>query len=118
MPGIDQVDEDEPRLAVLPGLLGNGLEDPGSGEPPRLLAGAGVDQGIFFPSAQGRHEALGHRHGDVEVDQFPFAILGGDEGEDIRVIDTQDSHVRPAPGPPLLDRLGVGIEDAHEGDGT
>jgi hypothetical protein len=60
----------------------------------------------------GLHELVGHADRDVEVGQVA-AVLGVDEGLDVRMVAAQHAHLRAAPGTGRLDGLARPVEHAH-----
>src|SRR5208337_4338358 len=113
VPSVDLIKEQDARLAVLPDPINHPGPDmanrdrfPGvrMGDPDglKLLAGDEV------------HELVIDHNGNVEVGELAFLGLCIDEGEDVRVPDIEDPHVRPATAASLLDHLGCGVEDPHE----
>ncbi len=75
---------------------------------------AGIDQGIIPVFRQGSHKIVGDRHRKVEVLQHIKVGLDLDEIHDVGMIDSQNRHVGPAPGPALLDGLGGAIKHRHK----
>ena len=93
-------------LAVDGALSGAGFE--------QRARGLGVvDQFELGVGLDGLHERVGHADRDVEVGQA-VAVLAVHELEHVRVVAAQDAHLRAAPRAGRLDRLAVGVEDAHE----
>src|SRR5579875_1391969 len=114
--GVDAVDEDDTRVAVLPGVLHQHLEDGARVARPDDLARVRIDQLVLLAALNGAHERRGDRHRDVEVGARRHVGLAGDELLDVWVVDGEDAHIGAAPCAALLDRLGRGIEDFHERD--
>jgi len=57
----------------------------------------------------------------MPTDRLKFVHLGRrlfqcDEVENVRVVDTEDAHIRAAPGPALFDDVCREVEEAHEGN--
>jgi len=113
---IDAVDEDDAGVAVLPGQRDHAVENLAGLQGAHHVAGARVDQRVVLVGVDGAHEGVGDGHRDVEVVEAVVVLLGPDEVEDVRVIDAHDAHVGAAPRAALLDGLGGGIEDVHEGE--
>ena len=116
--GVEAVQEDDPRLAGLPGALYDQVEDLAGGEPLHHLPGTGVDEVVLGLGFECPHEVLGEPDGNIEVGEDRGIALGSDELEDVRVIDPQDGHVGAAAGAALLDGLGGGVENSHERNGA
>src|SRR5215210_318323 len=85
----------------------NGLHD---------LAIAGVLELEVGIRLHGLHELVGNGDGDVEVVDLVVVLLAGDELLDVGVVNPEDAHVRPAPGPALLDLVRRSVVDGHERD--
>ena len=91
-----------------------------------LVGAAGTHLGIGF-GAVGQfdfaiavdrfHEGIGDADRDVEVGQVAL-VLGVDEDFDIRMVATQDAHLRTAAGAGRFDGLAGTVEDAHVGNRT
>jgi hypothetical protein len=64
------------------------------------------------------HELGRHGDGDVEVRHLREVFLAGDEVEDVRVVHAENPHVRAAPRSALLHRIGGGVVELHERDGS
>src|SRR6476660_8925323 len=107
-------------MKTIPGAPGgsdDAIEDLFRQQPARDRAAVRVDQVVLAARRERVHEAVGHRHGDVEVGDAAVE-LAVDELEDVRVIDPEDPHVRPAARSALLHRLGRAVEDFQEGHGA
>ncbi len=115
---VDGIQEHDTRLAGLPGRFHQPIEDLAGLEASHLLLGMRIDQRIVAVPFERPHERIREADGEIEVDQLLRVLLGGDEVENVRVVDAQYSHVRAAAGAALLDDLGRHVEDAHEGDGA
>jgi hypothetical protein len=63
------------------------------------------------------HEGVGDAHGDVEVLQVA-AVLGVDEGLDVRVVAAQHAHLGAAAGAGGFHGLAGAVEHAHVGHGA
>ena len=115
---VDAVEKDDAGVPGLPGLGDQRLVDLGGVEPAGDLPVARVHQVVVLPGGGGLHEGVGHADRDVEVVEVPAGALAGDELHDVRVVHPQDGHVGAAAGAALLDLLGGGVEDLHEGYGA
>ena len=115
---VDAVDKDNAVFAVLVGHLDHELEDLFGLEPVDGLVRVGVDEVVFFVFRDLAHEIFGDGDGDVEIIDLLVVLLADDEIHDVRMVDAQDTHVGAAPGAALLDRLGGGVKDFHERNGT
>ena len=131
---VHSVDEEEPRLARLPGAADDQRVDVprrpfvvpvgqdvalGVAEflaERRLPACMGVDDVVLQVAAQGAEELVGHGDREVEVRELARLDLGVDEVQDVGVVDAEDAHVGAAPEAALVDRVGGGVEDPHEAD--
>ncbi len=113
---IEAVEEDDPRLAVGPRHLDDVLEDLAGRHLFDRLAAARIDDVVLIARLHRLHEGFGEADGDIEVGQHPLVPLDHDEVHDVGMVDPQDPHVGAAARPPLLDRLGGGVEDLHEGE--
>ncbi len=115
---VDPVDEDQARVADRPGRLDHHLKDRPGLARARGLPRPGIDEVVGAALPDGLHEGVGGRNGDVEVRNAPAVELHLDEFLDVGMVDPEDAHVGPAPGPALLDRFGRGVDDLEEGDGA
>lgn len=76
----------------------------------------GVDQGIGATVCKGLHERIGDADGEIEIRHLGRRLFDGYEVENVRVVDTEDAHIRAAPGPALFDDVRREVEQAHEGN--
>ena len=113
---VQPVEEDDARLAVLPGQVDDEVEDLAGVQPAHLGAVARVAQRVVAAGEHRRHELLGDPHRDVEVVEDVLVFLGPDELQDVGMVDAQDAHVGAPPGAALLDGLGGHVEHPHERD--
>ena len=114
---VDAVQEDDARIAGLPGFFDQQVKDVAGAQAVHHLAGVGRAQIVVLVLFHGLHEGFGQAHGKIEVVEFALFFLGSDKIENVRMVHAQDAHVGAAPGAPLLDLLRGGIENAQEGDG-
>ena len=77
-----------------------------------------IPERIFSVSLHRFHKLIGGGHGDIEIVEVAISLFTLDELENVRVIHPKDAHICSPASPPLFDRLGSCIEDAHEGDRT
>src|SRR5919112_3158851 len=115
---VDLVYEHDARLAVEMRTLDDLPEQvPGAnGLHYRSVAGIGkLEVGVRL---DGLHELVGYGHGDVEVVDLVVVLLAGDELLYVGVVHPEDAHVRPTPGPALLDLVRRSVVDGHERDRT
>ena len=113
----DRIEVEETRVARLPGCLHDRIEHGACRESPGRAPVTRMDQLVAAVRDHGLHEAIGHRHREVEVGEGSCDSLGADELEDVRVVDAQGAHVGAAPPAPQLDVLRRAVEHPHEGDG-
>ena len=113
---VEAVEEDDAGLAVLPRQLDDQVEHLAGVVPGHLDPVARVTHRVVASLAHRAHEVLGQPHRDVEVVEDVLLFLGGDELQDVGVVDPQDAHVGAPPRPALLDRLGGRVEHLHERD--
>src|SRR5690625_41057 len=115
---VRTVDEEDPWLTGTPGALDDHIEDLTCIFLADDLTGPGVEEIIGSALLDRSHELISDGDRDIEVGDLGDIGLAGDELTDIGVIDTEDPHIRAPTGPTLLDDLGRGIVEAHEGDWT
>ena len=115
---VEAVEEDDARLAVLQARSTICSKTLRAGRVRPSLLVAGVDELVVGILLDRLHEGFGEADGDVEVGEDGLIPLAHDEIHDIGMVDAQDPHVGAAPGAALLDRLGGGVEDLHEGEGA
>ena len=77
----------------------------------------GIDQGISATACECLHERISDANGQIEIRHLGWRLFECDEVEDIRVINTEDAHIRATSGPALLDDVRREVEQAHEGNG-
>ena len=78
----------------------------------------GIDQGISVPACEGLHEGIGDADRQIKIYHLGRCLFESDEVQDVGVVDTEDAHIRAAPGPALLDDVCREVEQAHEGNGS
>jgi hypothetical protein len=115
---VQPVQEDDARLAGLPGRGDNGIKDRPGAVLAHHPAGGGVHQVVGLVLAHRLHKRLGDAHGEVEVGDLAGIVLAGDELQNIGVVHPQNPHVGAPAGAALLHRLGGGVEHLHKGDGA
>ena len=113
---VQPVEEDDPRLAVLPRVVDDQIKDLARRKVPDRQFRLRVDQVVVGVLLHGVHERLRDPDADVEVRYFLIICLAVDEIDDIRVVDSEDAHVRTAPRSALLDGFRRRVEDLHETD--
>jgi hypothetical protein len=135
---VDLVDEDQPGLARLPGLLDDQVPElldrpvvAGRIEARGViggviallqqphLAGLRIHHAMRFLGrvVQPAHELVRHGDGQVVVGDLAQVFLEADEADHVRVIDPHHAHVRAAPEGALLDRVGHRGEHLQEREG-
>ena len=62
------------------------------------------------------HERIGDADGEIEIGHLGWCLFERDEVENVRVVDTEDAHICPAPRPALFDDVRREVEEAHEGN--
>src|SRR4030042_3205388 len=115
---IDPVDEDDSWISVPPGIIDHLLEDLARIEKMNRLSTPRIPEWIFSVSLHRFHKLIGGGHGDIELVEVAIFLFTLDELENVRVIHPKDAHICSPASPPLFDRFGSCIEDAHEGDRT
>ena len=70
---------------------------------------------IFFDSF---HELVSHRNGNVEVVPAALLVFGLDEGQDVRMVVIQHTHLGTATRTQGLDGRAGGVKDVHVAAGT
>ena len=111
---VETVEEDDPRLAVMPSAVHDLFKHLACAELSDRLLALGVDQLVVPVLFGGHHELLGDPDRDVEVGDVLIVLLAVDEIQDIGMVDPQDTHVGAPAGAALLDRLGGHVEHPHE----
>ncbi len=112
------VDVEAPRLARAPRAFDHAIPHHLRVELPRDALGDGINEVVRLTRAERRDEVRRDRDGDVEVHDLREVFLAGDELEDVRMIDAQNSHVRAAARAALLHRIRGRVVELHEGDRT
>src|SRR5918995_367352 len=115
---VDLVYKHDARLSVEPGPLDDLPEQVPGANSLHDLAVAGVLELEVGVTLDGLHELVGYGDGDIEVVDLVVVPLAVDELLDVWVVDPEDAHVRPAPGPALLDLVRRSVVYGHERDGT
>ena len=93
------IDKQHTGLPGTPGPINNPVEN---------------GQGLLIASLNFFHELISESHAEIEVGELGQVFLGINELQDIRVINTQYSHVGAPPLAALLDGLSGGVEHLHE----
>ena len=70
----------------------------------------GINQCIGAAACKGSHERIGDADGQIEIRHFGGRLFQFDEVENVRVVDTEDAHIRTAPGPALFNDLRREVE--------
>ena len=78
----------------------------------------GIDQGIGAAVCEGLHKGIGDADRQIKIRHLGWRLFECDEVEDVRVVDTQNAHIRAAPGPALFDDVCREVEEAHERNGS
>ncbi len=117
LPPVRLIDEEQPGLPVLPGLVRNLVEHLAGVELAHDLARTRAHEVVLLPLPHGLHEGVRDRDRDVEVRDLADVVLARDELKDVRVVHPEDSHVRPPPLGSLLHLLSRRVEDLHERHG-
>ena len=112
--GVDPVDEDHPRLGAVIGRSHQPRPEVRRGQDAMNLAAEG--QRPVAAGLQGRHEGVADEHRQVEVAEPGAVPLGVDEGLDVRVLDPQAAHHRPAPLAGGHDGAAHGVPHIHEAE--
>ena len=111
---VYHVQEHQPRIARLPGHLGQQVEDLSGVQLAGHLSRPRIYLVEIFPPLDLLHELGIHAYGYIEVDQRPAVFLGPDELDDVRVGYVQDAHVGAPTGTALLHHVGGRVEGANE----
>ena len=110
------VDEEDPRLAGPPGAVDDLVPNLARLELAGDLARSWDRCRSYIPSAS--TAAMNASVTATEMLKLVIlrhVFLAGDELQDVRMVDAQNAHVGAAAGAALLDGLGGGVEQAHEG---
>ena len=76
----------------------------------------GIDQCIGVTTCEGLHERIGDTDGKIEVRHLGRRLFQCNEVENVRVVGTEDAHIRAAPGPAMFDEVHREVEEAREGN--
>ena len=121
---VHLVQKHHPRLPGSPGMFHDQVENLFGFVTNRLpifdgcFLSAGIEQIVVSVIFHRLHEAVGHCHGDIEVGQLGQIVFAGDELQDVGMVHPQYRHVGAPAGASLLDRLGGGVDNLHERDGS
>ena len=111
---VGAVDEQHTGLAVEPSQIDNLIEHLPGFELPDRFTGGRFDQVIAAVDFERLHEHIGQGNAEIEVVELVLILLGGDEIENVGMVDAQHPHIGAAALAALFDGLGGGIEDSGE----
>jgi len=113
---IDPIDEDHARFRrVIGGLHQSGPEIRGAD---RASDFAVEHQGPVRIRVQCGHEGVGNQNREIEIPEADRVAFGVDEGLDVRMVDAQTAHHRPAPLTGGHDGAAHRIPHVHETERT
>ena len=110
------VDEEHARLARAPRADDHLLPDVACTQLTRHLLRALIEQIVVRVGLDGLHELRRDADGDIEVGDLGQIFLARNEFHHVRMIDTQNAHVRATTRAPLLHRVRAGVVQFHERD--
>ncbi|GBE12491.1 hypothetical protein BMS3Abin13_00781 [bacterium BMS3Abin13] len=110
--------EENPWFAVMPGGVNNLVKNHAGAERVHDITIRGINQFIILTGFNRLHEPVRDGHAEIEVGKPGLIFLGRDKLQNIRMIDSKNTHIGAPAFPPLLDGLGGGIKDNGKTEGA
>ena len=111
---VQSVQENYARFSVFPCVIHYEVKDLFCAEMTYRLFGLRIDEVVVTVIFHCLHKCFGNAHADIEICYLLVIRLAIYKLQNVRMIDSEDSHIGPAPGTALLYSFCGRIENLHK----
>ena len=115
---VEPIQENNPRLPIPPGRVDNFIKYNSGIQLFHRFPRMRIDQLVLPACFRGVHKVFCQSYGKIKIGNLRVICLTVNKLQNIRVVDTQDSHVGAAPRSALFDGFGSHIKHFHKTDRT